>query len=68
MLFALFRTSKDCRVDVSEAVEDEAELFLAKTIQSVEEKMNEAGAHENVVEDAPDVEDNVGSGNANDAL
>ncbi|XP_072236618.1 testis-expressed protein 9 isoform X2 [Leuresthes tenuis] len=55
-------TSKDSRVDVSEAVEDAADLFLAKTIQSVEEKMNEADARENVVEDAPDVEDNVGSG------
>ncbi|KAM4593252.1 testis-expressed protein 9 [Odontesthes bonariensis] len=55
-------TSKDSRVDVSAAVEDAADLFLAKTIQGVEEKMNEADAHENVVEDVPDVEDNVGSG------
>ncbi|XP_047436920.1 testis-expressed protein 9 isoform X2 [Mugil cephalus] len=44
------------------AVEDSAELFLAKTIRSMEEKMNDAAAHENVVDDLSNIGENVGSG------
>lgn len=44
-------------VDDLEAVEDSADFFLAKTIRSMEEKMNDT--HENVQDDTGDY---VGSG------
>lgn len=55
-----FRSSEDD----FEAVEDSANLFLAKTIHSMEEKMNNAVVHENAVDEIPNFGDNVGSGNA----
>lgn len=45
------------------AVDDSADFFLAKTIRSMEEKMDDTVAHENVGEDLCDAGDNVGSGN-----
>lgn len=47
------------------AVEDSADLFLAKTIRSMEEKMNDTAIHEDLVDDdhVVNAEDNVGSGN-----
>ncbi|XP_005929664.1 testis-expressed protein 9 isoform X1 [Haplochromis burtoni] len=48
--------------DDFEAVEDSANLFLAKTIHSMEEKMNNAVVHENAVDEIPNFGDNVGSG------
>lgn len=43
------------------AVEDSADFFLAKTIASMEEKMNDTVIHDNF-EDDRDAGDNVGSG------
>ncbi|KAM6943596.1 testis-expressed protein 9 [Xenentodon cancila] len=49
--------------DSAEAkLEDAADLFLAKAVQNIEEKMNEAGACENVVDDVFSAEDNIGNG------
>ncbi|KAL3992953.1 hypothetical protein ACER0C_010227 [Sarotherodon galilaeus] len=48
--------------DDFEAVEDSANSFLAKTIHSMEEKMNNAVVHENAVDEIPNFGDNVGSG------
>lgn len=45
--------------DDSEAVEDSADFFLAKTIRSMEEKMNNTVTHENVEDDTGEY---VGSG------
>lgn len=56
-----FRTSKVSQADLG-AVEDSADFFLAKTIASMEEKMNDTVIHESV-EDDHDAGDNVGSGN-----
>lgn len=44
------------------AVEDSADFFLAKTIRSMEEQMNDADLHDNVVDDVSNAGDNVGSG------
>nr|XP_046242244.1 testis-expressed protein 9 [Scatophagus argus] len=43
-------------------INNSADIFLAKTIRSVEEKMNDAVTHENVVDDVPNNGDDVGSG------
>lgn len=51
-----------CHVEDFAAVEDSADLFLAKTIRSLEEKMNDAATHENVVDDLSNAGENVGSG------
>ncbi|XP_029987063.1 testis-expressed protein 9 [Sphaeramia orbicularis] len=53
------QTQKVTFADDLAAVEDSADYFLAKTIQSMEEKMNDSDTHEN---DAPSAEDNGGSG------
>lgn len=58
-----FRTPKASHLDDLAAVEDSADFFLAKTIQSMEEKMNDTVTHENVVDDVSNAGDNVGSGN-----
>ena len=52
-------------MDELAAIDDSADLFLAKTIQSMEEKMNDAVTHDNVVDDHDvyNTGDNVGSGN-----
>lgn len=44
------------------AVEDSADFFLAKTIRSMEEQMNDVDLHDNVVDDVSNAGDNVGSG------
>ncbi|XP_035507981.1 testis-expressed protein 9 isoform X2 [Morone saxatilis] len=49
-------------VDNSAAVEDSTDFFLAKTIRSMEEKMNDTVTHESVVDDVSYAGDNVGSG------
>ncbi|XP_074474496.1 testis-expressed protein 9 isoform X1 [Sebastes fasciatus] len=54
-------TPKLAHVDDVAAVGDSADGFLAKTIRSMEEKMNDTVIHENVVEDVADADDNVGS-------
>lgn len=46
-------------MDDLEAVENSADFFLAKTIRSMEEKMNDTVTHENVEDDTGDY---VGSG------
>ncbi|XP_073320874.1 testis-expressed protein 9 [Pagrus major] len=53
------QTPKVSHVDDLEAVEDSADFFLAKTIRSMEEKMNTTFTYDDVVDDAGD---NVGSG------
>ena len=60
-----FRTPKVSHVEDLAAVEDSADLFLAKTIRSMEEKMNDAAILEDLVDDdhVVNAEDNVGSGN-----
>ncbi|KAG8001528.1 Testis-expressed protein 9 [Nibea albiflora] len=55
-------TLKASQVDDLAAVDDAADFFLAKTIRSMEEKMDDTVAHENVGEDLCDAGDNVGSG------
>lgn len=45
------------------AEEDAADSFLAKTIRSMEMKMDDTVTHENVVDDLSNAGDNVGSGN-----
>lgn len=62
------RSSEVSKEDDFEAVEDPANLFLAKTIQSMEEKMNSSVVHESVVDEIPDPGDNLGSGNVCVAL
>lgn len=57
-----FRTSKVSHADELGAVEDSADFFLAKTIRSMEEKMNDTVTHENA-EDDHDAGNDVGSGN-----
>ncbi|KAK5873937.1 hypothetical protein PBY51_018931 [Eleginops maclovinus] len=52
--------SKASRVDDSAAGEDSADLFLAKTIRSMEENMSNTMIHENDVDDEDT--DNFGSG------
>eukprot|EP00064_Thunnus_orientalis_P010295 superscaffoldBa00001384_g10321 len=56
-------TPKMPLVDDLTAVEDSADFFLAKTIRSMEEQMNDADLHDNVVDDVSNAGDNVGSGN-----
>ncbi|XP_028257750.1 testis-expressed protein 9 [Parambassis ranga] len=46
-------TSKVSHVDDLAAVGDSADIFLAKTIRSMEERMNEAVTREHVMEDEP---------------
>ncbi len=58
-----FRAQKTSQVDDSAAVEDSADLFLAKTIRSMEEKMSDDVVHDGVVDDVLNTADNVGSGN-----
>lgn len=58
-----FRTRKASHVDGLAAAEDSGDFFLAKTIHSMEEKMNNTATHENVTDDVSNAEDNVGSGN-----
>ncbi|XP_031170263.1 testis-expressed protein 9 [Sander lucioperca] len=55
-------TQKMPRVDDLAAVADSADCFLAKSIRSMEEKMNDTMIHENVVDDVANAGDNVGSG------
>ncbi|XP_067446235.1 testis-expressed protein 9 isoform X1 [Thunnus thynnus] len=55
-------TPKMPLVDDLTAVEDSADFFLAKTIRSMEEQMNDADLHDNVVDDVSNAGDNVGSG------
>ncbi|XP_069549641.1 testis-expressed protein 9 isoform X2 [Brachyistius frenatus] len=54
-------TSKVSHLDDFAAVDDSADVFLAKTIQSMEEKMNDTATDENVVDDVTKVEETVGS-------
>ncbi|KAE8297072.1 Testis-expressed protein 9 Testis-specifically expressed protein 1 [Larimichthys crocea] len=56
------QTPKASHMDDLAAVDDSADFFLAKTIRSMEEKMDDTVAHENVGEDLCDAGDNVGSG------
>ncbi|TKS70130.1 Testis-expressed protein 9 [Collichthys lucidus] len=56
------QTPKASHMDDVAAVDDSADFFLAKTIRSMEEKMDDTVAHENVGEDLCDTGDNVGSG------
>lgn len=58
-----FRTPKASHVEDLAAVEDSADFFLAKTIRSMEDKMNDTVPQENVVDDVCNAGDNVGSGN-----
>ncbi|KAM6950373.1 testis-expressed protein 9 isoform 2-T2 [Lycodopsis pacificus] len=44
------------------AVEDSEDFFVAKTIRSIEEKMNDSAIHDNVVDDEANAGDDVGSG------
>ncbi|XP_075966235.1 testis-expressed protein 9 [Anarhichas minor] len=44
------------------AAEDSEDFFVAKTIRSMEEKMNDSAIHDNVVDDEANAGDNVGSG------
>ncbi|KAK9542737.1 hypothetical protein VZT92_000573 [Zoarces viviparus] len=44
------------------AVGDSEDVFVAKTIRSMEEKMNDSAIHDNVVDDEANAGDNVGSG------
>ncbi|XP_070688275.1 testis-expressed protein 9 [Pempheris klunzingeri] len=53
-------TPKAPHVDDLAALEDSADFFLSKAIQSMEEKMSDTVSHENAVDDEPG--DNVGSG------
>lgn len=52
---------KSCADDFA-ALEEEADFFLAKTIQSLEEKMGEPVVQDHGVEDESAVEDDVGTG------
>ncbi|XP_023256498.1 testis-expressed protein 9 isoform X1 [Seriola lalandi dorsalis] len=56
-------TSKASHSDKSEAIEDSVDFFMAKTIRTMEEKMNDTVTHENVVDDHDlcNAGDNVGS-------
>ncbi|KAF3832611.1 hypothetical protein F7725_026276, partial [Dissostichus mawsoni] len=56
------RTSKASRVDDLVAGEDSADSFLANTIRSMEEKMNDIMIHESVMDDFDTAGENVGSG------
>lgn len=60
--FLGFRHSKASQVD-SAAARDSADTFLAETIRSMEEKMNDSIAHDKFVDDVLDIADNTGSGN-----
>ncbi|KAA8595609.1 hypothetical protein FQN60_010900 [Etheostoma spectabile] len=53
---------KMSHVDDLAAVADSADCFLAKTIRGMEEKMDDTGIHENVVDDVANAGDNIGSG------
>ncbi|XP_044047877.1 testis-expressed protein 9 [Siniperca chuatsi] len=55
-------TPKASHLDDLAAVEDSADFFLAKTIQNIEEKMDDTVTYENVVDDVSNAGDNVGSG------
>ncbi|XP_010793167.1 testis-expressed protein 9 [Notothenia coriiceps] len=55
-------TSKASRVDDLVAGEDSADSFLANTIRSMEEKMNDIMIHESVMDDFDTAGENVGSG------
>lgn len=63
-----YRNSKKSRSNDIAVSEVEAELFLAKTIQSMEEKMNEPLVQDNNVGSESTAEGNVGSGNASAVL
>ncbi|XP_041837510.1 testis-expressed protein 9 [Melanotaenia boesemani] len=54
--------SEECRVDDDAAAEETADSFLAKTIQHMEDKMSDASAQENVMDDVSNAEDNIVSG------
>lgn len=45
------------------AVEESADCFLAKTIRSMEKKMNDTVTHENVVDDVSNSGDYIETGN-----
>ncbi|KAK1891250.1 Testis-expressed protein 9 [Dissostichus eleginoides] len=55
-------TSKASRVDDLVAGEDSADSFLANTIRSMEEKMNDIMINESVMDDFDTAGENVGSG------
>ncbi|XP_033971993.1 testis-expressed protein 9 [Trematomus bernacchii] len=55
-------TSKASRGDDLVAGEDSADSFLANTIRSMEEKMNDTMCHESVMDDFDTAGENVGSG------
>ncbi|XP_029315748.1 testis-expressed protein 9 [Cottoperca gobio] len=55
-------TSNVSHVEDLAAGEDSADFFLAKTIRSMEEKMNVTMTHENIVDDVDTTGDNAGSG------
>ncbi|KAJ4947248.1 hypothetical protein JOQ06_009286 [Pogonophryne albipinna] len=55
-------TSKASRVDDLVAGEDSADFFLANTIRSMEEKMNDIMIHESVMDDIDTAGETVGSG------
>ncbi|XP_045889402.1 testis-expressed protein 9 isoform X1 [Micropterus dolomieu] len=57
-----FRTPQASHLDDLAAEEDAADSFLAKTIRSMEMKMDDTVTHENVVDDLSNAGDNVGSG------
>lgn len=50
------------------AGEDSADSFLANTIRSMEEKMNDIMIHESVMDDFDTAGENVGSGNVHPNL
>ncbi|XP_070762273.1 testis-expressed protein 9 [Enoplosus armatus] len=54
-------TPKASHVDDLKAAEDSADFFLAKTIRSMEEKMDDTVTHENLADDVSNAGDNVGS-------
>ncbi|XP_017259616.1 testis-expressed protein 9 isoform X2 [Kryptolebias marmoratus] len=54
--------SKKSRTDDLAVSEDEADVFLAKTIRSLEEKMTEPAVQDSVVDDMSTAEDHVGPG------
>nr|XP_015808501.2 testis-expressed protein 9 [Nothobranchius furzeri] len=57
-------SSKTTCTDDFAALADEAESFMAKAVQSMEEKMSKPVVHDSVEEDVPAPEDNGGSGDS----
>ncbi|CAK6954861.1 testis-expressed protein 9 isoform X2 [Scomber scombrus] len=55
-------TAKVPLVDDLTAIEETDDSFLAKTIRSMEEKMNDPVLHENAVDDVSNAGDTIGSG------